>query len=77
MSIDAKPNSFVSRQDAIDYRYAGYWSDNETIPSLLARNAAEVPKRVALVDDTGTRIEESIQVMSSACSCRTVSRRAW
>jgi acyl-coenzyme A synthetase/AMP-(fatty) acid ligase len=56
MSIDADQFSFVSRQDAIDYRYAGYWSDSETVPSLLARNAAEVPKRVALVDDAGNRL---------------------
>ena len=56
MSIDAEQFSFISQQDGSYYQYAGYWSDSETIPSLLARNAAEVPGRVALVDDAGNRL---------------------
>lgn len=48
--------SFVTAEDARTYLARGYWSKTETIPSLLARNAAEHPDRLAVVDDAGRRL---------------------
>ena len=48
--------SFVTPDDARTYLARGYWSKTETIPTLLARNAAEAPDRLAVVDDAGRRL---------------------
>ena len=48
--------SFVTPDDARTYLSHGYWSTTETIPSLLARNAAESPDRLAVVDEAGRRL---------------------
>src|ERR1700684_1679035 len=45
--------SFVNDEDAADYLKRGYWSDTETIPSLLYRNAKERPTDLAVIDDSG------------------------
>jgi acyl-CoA synthetase (AMP-forming)/AMP-acid ligase II len=45
--------AFVNAMDAAAFLDAGYWSVDETLPSLVARNAAQWPSRNAVIDDEG------------------------
>jgi non-ribosomal peptide synthetase component E (peptide arylation enzyme) len=47
---------FVTQQDARQYVEAGYWSRDETLPSVLARHAQTRPDKLAVVDDRGNRL---------------------
>jgi acyl-CoA synthetase (AMP-forming)/AMP-acid ligase II len=47
---------FVTAEDALRYVEAGYWSRDETLPSVLARHARSRPERLAVVDDLGNRV---------------------
>src|ERR1700729_3490130 len=47
---------FVTQQDAGRYVEAGYWSRDETLPSVLARHAQVRPDKLAIVDDHGSRL---------------------
>ncbi|HVW45277.1 MAG TPA: AMP-binding protein [Amycolatopsis sp.] len=52
----AARNTFVTADDAREYLRAGYWSADETLPSVLARHAAARPDHLAVTDDLGQRI---------------------
>lgn len=66
MAVNSAFETFVAAADAARYVACGYWSKTETIPSLLARNAAESPDRIALVDDAGRRLTYAeLDVISS------------
>lgn len=47
---------FVTAGDARRYIEAGYWSSDETLPSVAARHAQSRPDQLAVVDDLGNRI---------------------
>jgi non-ribosomal peptide synthetase component E (peptide arylation enzyme) len=47
---------FVTAEDARNYIEAGYWSTDETLPSVLAHHAQSRPGQLAVVDDLGNRI---------------------
>jgi non-ribosomal peptide synthetase component E (peptide arylation enzyme) len=47
---------FVTAEDARRYLDAGYWSADETLPSILARHAHARPGQLAVIDDLGNRI---------------------
>ena len=50
---------FVSDEDVVAYRAAGYWSVDETLPVRLARHAVDRADHLAVVDDTGQRLTYS------------------
>lgn len=43
--------AFVSAADAAAFVEAGYWTNDETLPYLVGRNAAERPSLTAVIDD--------------------------
>jgi acyl-CoA synthetase (AMP-forming)/AMP-acid ligase II len=47
---------FVTAEDARRYLDAGYWSGDETLPSVLARHAQSRAAQLAVADDLGNRI---------------------
>lgn len=51
-----EPTAPVGAADRQRYIDQELWSTSETIPSLLVRNAQEFPDRVAVVDNSGTRV---------------------
>lgn len=57
MSVDTLAEMpFVTADDARLYLEAGYWSGDETLPSLLAHHAQDRPDHLAVVDKLGNRI---------------------
>jgi cyclohexanecarboxylate-CoA ligase/acyl-CoA synthetase len=52
----AAATPFVTAEDARRYLQAGYWSADETLPSILARHAHSRPGHLAVVDDLENRV---------------------
>lgn len=56
MVVSTAKMPFVTAEDARRFVEAGYWSGDETLPSVLARHAQSRPGFLAVVDDVGNRI---------------------